>query len=303
MSNSLNYNAKFPTTLGCGALAVWSAYAWTVSEILFSLPVFQTLFLMFGISFLVMSIRLTLTKSWYLVKQPLFIWILGIIGVCGSDVAYITAVKYAPPAHVDFIDYLWPFLVIVFSGFIPKEKFTLQHVIGGSLGFLGVFLLLTNGNGFLGLQEGYLMGYLFALLAAVIWSLYTIMNRVYQKTPTEMVGMYCGIGSLISLVLHYRYESWVVPSASEACLVGLLGLSSGAAYFLWSYGTQKGNMKLLGVLAYFTPVISMGLLVLSGKEPLSYALIFACTLVIVGVVIGSVDWERLKDRFFVSASA
>lgn len=294
--SSLLTNVKLPTTIGCGALAVWSVYAFVVSELLIQLPVFQTLFLMFGISFVAMCIRLTITKRWYLLKQPWLIWIIGVIGVCGSDVAYISAVKYAPPAHVDFIDYLWPFFVILFAGFLPKEKFSLQHIIAGLLGFLGVFLLLTGGDGFIGIKPEYMTGYIFAFTAAIIWSLYTLINRCFEETPIEMVGMYCGIGAVLSLVLHFHFESWVLPSFKDGCLVGILGLSSGVAYLLWSYGTQKGNLKLLGVLAYFTPILSMGLLVFSGKEPLSYALIFACILVVVSVVIGGLDWSKIIPK-------
>lgn len=293
---SLLSSVKLPTTLGCGALAVWSVYAFVVSELLIQLPVFQTLFLMFGVSFVAMCIRLTLTRKWHLLKQPWLIWIIGVIGVCGSDVAYISAVKYAPPAHVDFIDYLWPFFVILFAGFLPKEKFSLQHIIAGLLGLLGVFLLLTGGDGLMGIKPEYVTGYILSFTAAIIWSLYTLVNRCFKKTPIEMVGMYCGVGALLSLLLHFHFESWVLPSFKDGCLLGILGLSSGIAYLLWSYGTQKGNLKLLGVLAYFTPILSMGLLVCSGKEPLSYALIFACVLVLVSVVVGSLDWSKIIPK-------
>lgn len=284
-----------PTTLGCGSLVVWSFYAFVVSEVLISLPIFQTLFLMFFAGFLIMAVRLTVTQRWRVIKkQPLLIWLVGIIGICGSDIAYITAVKYAPPAHVDFIDYLWPFLVILFSSFLPKERFTWQHLIAGSLGFLGVFLMLSGGEGFLGFKPDYFWGYIFALTAAIIWSLYTIANRWFQEMPIEMVGMFCGVGALVSLVIHGSYETWVMPSVSQGVMVCMLGLSSGVAYIFWSYGTQKGNIKLLGILAYFTPIISMSLLVSSGKEPMSIALVLACLLVISGVVVGSVDWSWLK---------
>lgn len=295
----INHNTTtLPTTIGCGALAVWSLYALVVSEILKNLPIFQTLFFMFFVCFIAMSIRLTLTKRWHLLfKQPILIWIVGIIGVCGSDIAYVTAVKYAPPAHVDFIDYLWPFIVILFTSFLPKERFTLQHLIAGLLGFLGVFLLLTGGNGFLGLKHDYFWGYSLAFVAALIWSAYTLMNRWYQEMPMEMVGMFCGIGAIISCILHFHLEVWVTPSFSDSLMVTLLGLSSGVAYLLWSYGTQKGNLKLLGVMAYFTPVISMSLLVLAGKEPMSLALVLACVLVVSGVFVGSMDWSRLRSRF------
>jgi drug/metabolite transporter (DMT)-like permease len=289
---------KVPTSIGCGALLVWSLYALVVSELVHNLPVCETLFFMFTTSFVAMSIRLTIKKQWdILFRQPLFIWIIGVIGICGSDFAYITAAKYAPPAHVDFIDYLWPFLVILFSGFLPKERFTLQHLIAGALGLFGVLLLLTGGKSFIGFTGDYLCGYLFALIGAFMWSAYTIISRYYQETPIEMVGMYCGIGAVVTLALHLKFEVWITPSFYEGALVVLLGLTSGIAYLLWAYGTQKGNIKLLGVLAYFTPVFSMGLLVLFGKEPISIALAFACMLVVSGVVVGSLDWSRIRIAF------
>jgi drug/metabolite transporter (DMT)-like permease len=293
---------KLPTTIGCGALAMWSLYALVVSELVSNLPVFQTLFLMFGASFIVMALRITLLKRWHLVKQPWFIWLVGVIGVCGSEVAYIMAVKYAPIAHVDFIDYLWPFLVIVLSSFLPKERLSLQHFIGGGMGFLGVFLLLTGGgDGPFGLKSDYLWGYIFALTAALIWSLYTIITRWYKEMPAEMVGMFCGIGAIISLAFHCRFETWVPPTPFETFMVGLLGISSGVAYLFWTHATQKGNLKLLSVLAYFTPIISMSLLVIFGKEPMSAALVFSCLLVVSGIAIGSINWKRLRLNFGANA--
>lgn len=168
---------------------------------------------------------------------------------------------------------------------------------------MGVLLLLTNGEGLVGFKGDYLHGYLFALMAALIWSTYTIISRYYENTPTEMVGMYCGVGALVTLVLHLHYETWVTPTAFEGLMVSLLGLSSGVAYLLWTYGTQKGNLKLLGVLAYFTPVLSMGLLVLCGKEPMSVALVFACMLVVSGVVVGSIDWKKIRTAFLYPISS
>lgn len=289
-------SVQLSTIIGCGALLVWSVYALVISELVVALPVFQTLFLMFGISFFAMSIRLTLKKQWSILwKQPYVVWLVGVVGVCGSDIAYVTAVKYAPPAHVDFIDYLWPFLVIIFTGFLPKEKFTLQHFIAGALGFIGVLSLLTTSRDFFGFKDDYVMGYWLAFASAFIWSTYTIVSRYYKDTPIELVGLFCGIGAVISLVLHLKFETWVTPSLYEGSMLAALGLSSGIAYTLWTYGTQKGNIKLLSILAYFTPVISMTLLVLCNKEPLSVALIVACVLVVSGVAVGSMNLQTKSN--------
>lgn len=284
---------KLPTTVGCGALAMWSIYALVVSELVGRLPLFQTLFMMFSFSFIIMALRLTASGGWQLPKQPWFIWLIGILGVCGSDTAYLTAMQYAPPAHVDLIDCLWPVLVILLSSVLPQERLALQHIVAGILGFLGVFLLITSEEG-LGVSDAYLPGYLFAFTAPVIWSIYTIVARWYQKMSTGMVNLYCGIGALIFLILHFRFETWAVPTTLEFSLVLLLGLASGAGSILWTYAMQKGNLRLLTVLAYFTPVISMTCLVLSGKEVFSPALISACLLIVSGVVIQEIDWERVR---------
>lgn len=291
-------NVKIPTITGTGALIIWAMYALLISEILISLPVFETIFFMFGINFLVMLIRLTVTKQWRILKQPLLIWLIGIVGVCGSDFAYVAAMQYAPPAHVDLIEYLWPFLLIICTSFLPQERFTWQHLIGGALALFGVlFLLTSNGEGTEGFQWHYLQGYLYALSAAFIWCGYTLFSRWYQKMPPEMGGMYYGVGALIALCFHLHHEQYVVPSWYETGLLLILGLSSGMAYLLWIYGTQKGNVKLLGVLAYFTPMLSVGLLVYFEKEPVSLALLTACILFVSGVLIGSLDWKRVRLSF------
>lgn len=296
-------NIVFPTVTACGALMIWAMYAFLVSELLTNLPVFETICFTFGINFIVTFIRLLVTKRWSTVKQPIFVWIIGIAGVCGSDFSYMAAMQYAPPAHVDFIDYLWPFLLIIGTSFLPNERFTLQHLMGGALALLGVCFLLTTGEeGIVGFQWHYMPGYLYALTAACIWCAYTLFSRWYQKMPSEMVGLYYGVGSLIAFTLHNHHETFVQPSWYEASLILVLGLSSGVASLLWLHGTQKGNMKLLGVLAYFTPMLSMIMLVYSEKEPMSGALVTACVLFILGILVGSLDWKRiglaLKERLF-----
>ncbi len=279
------------TATGCGALLIWAMYAFLVSEVLGNLPVYETIFLMFSFNFVVMAIRFTYKKQWNMLKQPLIVWLIGVLGVCGSDFTYVMAMKYAPPAHVDFIDYLWPFMVIVFSGFLPQERFTIRHIVGGALALVGVCMLLTSGEG---LQWDYMPGYIYAFIAASIWCLYTLFSRWYQKMPAEMVGIYYGVGALFALVLHQQQEVFVMPNVYEMFLILGLGLSSGLAALLWVLSTQKGNVKLLGVLAYFTPLLSMLLLVYCEKEPMSTGLIMASVLFMCGVLVGCIDWKRIR---------
>ncbi|MDB6096456.1 MAG: EamA family transporter [Francisellaceae bacterium] len=287
-------NLPFYTLSGCGALAIWTITAVIVSE-LDNLPLFLTVFIAFATSFLCVAVQLSIKQNWKMIlKQPFYVWFIGVAGICGSDLAYVKAIKHAPPAHVDLIDYLWPFLVILFSSFMPKEKFHLKYLMAGFLGLLGIYILLFQNQYNTQFNPNYLQGYLYALLGALCWSVYTIFTKyLAENVPTEMVGIYCGVGAIICLILHLLYETPVVPKQKELVLGIILGLSSsGLAYVLWDLGCKKGNLKLLSVLTYFTPIVSMGLLVYFDKEPLTVNLLIACSLVILGVIVGSLNWKE-----------
>jgi len=119
----------------CNLFGIFALLFWTIEAVIVSglarLPLFEILTFVFCASFLLTAIRLTLTKRWHIVKkQPFWVWPVGVLGICGSDLVYIWAFEYAPAAHVDLIDYTWPFLVIVFSCFLPNEKLKVRDILG-----------------------------------------------------------------------------------------------------------------------------------------------------------------------------
>lgn len=284
------------TLLGFGALMIWSVMALVLSE-LTGLPTFQTVACTFAVTFSILAIKLTIKKQWHLVKQPLWVWALGVLGICGGDYFYMAAFKYAPPAHIDFIDYLWPFWMVVLARFFPRETFTWQQMVGGLLCIVGIYLLLVSSSTAAMVGWGHARGYCLALFGSLAWSVYNLVSRYAERAiPLEMYGMYAGVGAVMGLLCHCYHEVWVMPSVYEAALTALMGCFA-LAYLLWDYGTKFGDIKLLSLLAYFTPVMSMTLLILCGKQAFSYVLILSCFFVISGVLIGSMDWSELRQKW------
>jgi drug/metabolite transporter (DMT)-like permease len=284
------------TLLGYAGLLLWAIAALLVAK-LKNIPTFEILSIALAISFLVIVCKLTILRQWQRIKQPILLWIIGVIGIYGNAVTYMAAFKFAPPAHVDLINYLWPIFVIIGCSFLPKEKFTAKHLIAGLFGLSGVYLVITNNAGLVGFHTHFLTGYGLALLDAVIWSGYTLLSRYYGQTPIEMIGMYCGIGALLSLMLHFQFETTVIPSLSQLLtIIGIGSITSGLAYFLWDYGVKHGNFKLLSVLSYGNPIISVLLLVVFHEAKYSHTLVLACFLVAGGALIGSIKWQTVLKR-------
>lgn len=287
-----NNNAH--TTIGLGALFLWVIEPLVVSE-LEGFPIFESLTIVFASCFLLTALRITLAKRWGAVlRQPVLAWIFGVAGICGSDFCYVLAAYTAPIAQVDLIDYLWPCIFVLFIGFIPSQKFSWKYVIGSIFGLLGVMQLI-HGDGVLGVNPNYALGYLLAIYGVVIWGIYSVFSCHHKDVPTDMIGVYCGVGAVITFCLHLNLETTVVPSLKQGGMALTLGLAGpGLAYQLWDHGIKFGNAKLLSVLCYLARIMAMGLLVWFGKEPFSDSLVTACVLTILGVVICTIDDSWLK---------
>lgn len=74
-------------------------------------------------------------------------------------------------------------LIVVFSALLPNEKLKWYHILGTLLGLAGAFLLLSKDGSF-NFEVQYMWGYVFALIAALTWSSYSVISRTLSHIPT-----------------------------------------------------------------------------------------------------------------------
>jgi drug/metabolite transporter (DMT)-like permease len=124
------------------------------------------------------------------------------------------------------------------------------------------------------------LGFAFALTAALVWALYSVLAARLGSVPSEAVAGFCAASGVIAGIAHLGLESSAFPDARQWAVVALLGLGpTGAAFFLWDHGMKRGDPRLLGTLAYAVPVASTLLLVAMGEGALSARMLLAAALV------------------------
>lgn len=300
------------TLLGYSALLLWSFSA-SCAVILKNLPSFEVLTITFFGAFLYCALRITHTRKWKKLKQPWYVWAIGIIGVCGQQILYIFSFKYAPAVQADLIIYTWPIMVVLLSQFIKKRKNFKRTLLAALMGFAGVALLFiaepSESTSFTPIM---LLGYLMAFLCAIIWSSYTVASKNF-KCPSEIVGFYTLGGSAICALLHLSLEETVMPTPYQWLILGLMGVGiAGIAYYLWDKGIKKGNFQILSLLSYTNPILSITWLYLFGFGELHLIIIASACMIIFGAFWGGVtpkQWQyfmsgiqhlrvflRLKDK-------
>ncbi|HEX2136800.1 MAG TPA: EamA family transporter [Microvirga sp.] len=282
------------TAIGLAAVLLWSLLAlFTAAS--GRVPPFQLAAMTFLVGGLVGVATWTVRPQGIAaLRQRPAVWALGVGGLFGYHALYFAALRLAPPAEAGLINYLWPLLIVLFSALLPGERLRGAHVAGALLGFLGVIVLIAGG-GSLDARPEYLPGYACAFACAFVWSGYSVLSRRFGEVPSDAVAGFCLATAALSLLCHLLFESTVWPADLTQWLAVLgLGIGPvGAAFYVWDIGVKRGDIRLLGVASYASPVLSTLILVLAGYAEPTLALGLACTLIVLGALVATLAPKRV----------
>jgi drug/metabolite transporter (DMT)-like permease len=131
-------------------IVLWASTPLLVTELTTQLPVFQVNWLVTGFSLLSLSLTLTVLRKWkmlrsYSGREVGTTLLLGATGLFPYTTLYYLAFALAPAAAgmSNIINYLWPIWIVVLAIPILKEKLNWQKVLGITLSFTGVYVILT----------------------------------------------------------------------------------------------------------------------------------------------------------------
>lgn len=220
------------------------------------------------------------------------VYAFGSAGLFGYHLFYFSALRLAPAAEASLIAYLWPLLIVLFSGFLPGERLGAGHVAGAVMALAGAGLLISDGIG--GPDRAALPGYGLALLCALTWTGYSILSRRLGAVPTAAVTVFCLMTAVLSVPAHLALETTAWPPGMAGWMAALaLGLGPvGLAFFTWDVGVKRGDIQLLGTAAYAAPLLSTLALVITGSATASSKLALAAVLITAGAALAAYAGRR-----------
>ncbi len=284
------------TLLGFAAILMWSLLA-LLTVATGHVPPFQLAAMTFAIGTAIGLGWMAATRAWGVLRQPFAVWALGVGGLFGYHALYFTALRLAPPAEAALINYLWPVLIVLFSGLLPGERLRWNSVAGALLGLLGTVVLFMGQGLGQGLAPAlaYATGYAVAFCCAFVWSGYSVLSRRFASVPSIAVSGFCAVTAVLAMLCHAAFEQTVWPQGAAQWLAVLaLGLGPvGLAFYVWDIGMKRGDIRLLGVASYAAPLLSTAFLVLAGFAPARATLAVAALLIAGGgLLAASGSWRK-----------
>jgi drug/metabolite transporter (DMT)-like permease len=280
------------TLFGFAAILMWSLLA-LLTVATGKVPPFQLAAMTFAVGGAIGLAWMAATGAWSTLRQPLPVWALGVGGLFGYHALYFTALRLAPPADAGLISYLWPLLIVLFSGLLPGERLHLRSVAGALFGLVGTIVLFA-GKG-VAPALVYATGYIVAFCCAFVWSSYSVLSRRFPGVPSVAVSGFCIVTAILAVLCHVVFEQTVWPEGGGQWLAVLaLGVGPvGLAFYVWDIGVKHGDIRLLGVASYAAPLLSTLFLVLAGFAPAQATLGIAAVLIAGGgLLAASASWKK-----------
>lgn len=303
-------SVRASTGVGLIAVLLWAALA-TLTVLAKGIPPLQLEAMSFAIGALIgVGYLIATPRARRELRQ--LTWpavLLGVGGLLGYHFFYFLSLGNAPPLQANLLNYTWPLFIVLFSALLPGEQGSLRwhHLAGALLALVGAVLAITKGRLDLADFSGAALGYSAAFAAALTWSSYSVLSRLFTAVPSSAVTLYCAVTAFAAALGHGAAEETVWPLSSlQWTAVILLGLGPvGLAFYVWDYGCKHGDLRVLGAAAYFAPLLSSAMLMAFGLAEATTAIWIAASLITLGALLAAKDllWGRAASADVVSVKA
>ncbi|WP_254847694.1 MULTISPECIES: DMT family transporter [Paenibacillus] len=212
-------------------------------------------------------------------------------GLCGVTLYFLIeniALVYTLASNVGVIVSIAPFFTAVIAHFfLEEEKFHRQFFIGFLIALTGIILIGLNGSYLLQLNP---IGDLLALLAPVVWAIYSVLMRKISLLKVHTIGatrrvFFYGLLFMLPPLFLFDFQLGLsrFKEISNVAHLLFLGLGASALCFLtWNKAVGILGAVKTSVYIYIVPVITVAASALVLNEKITWAILTGTFLTLTG---------------------
>lgn len=240
-------------------------------------------------------------------NEQKYLMISSMLGLGFSNVIYFLGIHLTENANVSSALYTtYPIFISIYGIFILGEKTNIPLKMGGlALGFFGTTILLTNFNFSALFQPSNMTGELLLLLAAAIWSLYSVLGKkIFRRNPsverieikfTAVSFFYACIPILVILPFTSEFPTFFQHSGMEWVLILFMAIVITAlGLYMFYIGVKKIEVSRGISMALMKPVLATLFSVILLHEEVPLSLYVSIPIVFIAVTL--INWKPGKKE-------
>lgn len=196
-------------------------------------------------------------------KQELYLVAAGFCGVTLYFLLENISLTYTLASNVGVIISIAPFFTVIFAHlFLEYEKLRIRFFIGFTVAIIGILLIEFNGNFVLKLNP---LGDILAILAAITWSIYSILMRRIGEFQYNTIGctrkvFFYGLLFMAPALFMFNFKLGLTRFTSLSNLLNILYLGFGASalcFVTWNWAVKTLGVVKTSIYIYIVPVITV----------------------------------------------
>lgn len=239
--------------------------------------------------------RSSLKRDWKQIKKHLpIVFIMALTGVAAFNTIVYIGLHYTTAINASLVNSTTPILIYILSYFFLKERLTRIQLIGTMISLTGVLLIISKGSLISFIQLSFSYGDLIVLIAAISWSIYSLLLKRYaDELPTQATFLINIIIGTLILFPFFIYELinpnitivWSITSVSAIFYTGIF--ASIVSFVCWNIGVVRIGANKAGIYLNLIPVFATLFAVLFIGESLLLFQFIGGMFVILGVYLSS----------------
>ena len=272
-------------------ILIWGTTFISTKVLLTSFQPVEILFLRFVLGFL--ALCLIYPRRLRLGERRQELWFAA-AGLCGVTLYYLLeniALTYTLASNVGVLVSVSPVFTALFSHFLlRREKLRPAFFAGLAVALAGVVLLSYNGSAVLKLDP---RGDVLALLAAAIWSAYSLITRHissfgYSVVQTTRRIFAYGLVFMLPALLIFGFRPSLEAVLEPVNLLNLVYLGLGACalcFVTWNFAVGKLGAVKTSTYIYLVPVVTLATSALVLGEPVTPLSAVGAALTVAGLAL------------------
>lgn len=216
------------------------------------------------------------------------------LGLLGSALFFISAMRYLPMAEAAAISYVSPVFITILSIFILREDIGPRRWAAVLIGLAGVLIVIRPGG------ATFQLAALFPILSAASWACGIVATRKMtgQQSAATML-IWSALTGLAVLSVLLPFDA-VMPSGWQIALGVFIGVMSTVAQGILVLAYRYGDASVLASYAYIQLIWSSGLgYLVFGAVPDVWTFVGSAVIVASGLY--TAHRERIRTRQLAAA--
>ncbi|GEO75172.1 hypothetical protein FD30_GL002099 [Levilactobacillus namurensis DSM 19117] len=215
----------------------------------------------------------------------------GLLGICLYYLFENIALTFTYASNIGVIVSTSPLFIALIAAALGRQRLTKHFVLGFVASMAGISLISLNGSG----VHINVAGDVLALLAALIWALYSYVvsylntlghNPVQVTRRTFIYGIIFILP--VFFATHGQVKFGLILQSQNLVNFLFLGLGASALCFLsWAYAVKKLGTVKTSIYIYLVPVVTVVTAWLILHEPITPLVIVGILLTIGGLVVSA----------------